>query len=105
MVAVYQIFAKDLKGATVTIDVGSSDTYAAIAERIEAKTGAAVLRLVVEGKEVAWSDLCTIGKEGTVHVLWRLLGGGTSSTADPVRQGSKNRNALCRPLSSDPLPI
>eukprot|EP00966_Prymnesium_polylepis_P191386 4435472-Prymnesium_polylepis.1 len=46
-----------------------------------------VARMIVEGKQVLWSDPCMIGKEGTIHALWRLPGGmpgGPTQVPTPV---------------------
>jgi hypothetical protein len=73
---------RGLSGNTVTTYVGPFDTYADVADRVEAKTGDPVPRMQRGGKPVDFGSPCTMGVHETLHVLGRLRAG--------VRQGGRS---------------
>jgi hypothetical protein len=73
----YQVFVKTLTGKTITLDILHSDDIASLKAMVEEKTGipANIQRLVFAGKDLD-DDKTNIEKEGMLHVLLRLMGGG-----------------------------
>ena len=75
-----QIFVKTIVGKTITIDVTSTTTVRQVKEQVEQKEGIDVdqQRLVFVGKHLSDEKLVSdygIGKEATLHLVLRLLGG------------------------------
>ena len=82
-----QIFVKNLAGKTLTLDVDSSDSVDTIKRQVEAREGipCSEQRLVYCGRQLdddtrALSDY-NMQREGTLHLMLSLLGGGNSSSS------------------------
>jgi len=73
----FQIFVKTLAGKTITLDVQSADTIAALKVKIQEKEGIPTeqQRLMFGGKELdgkyTLAQYNLVGKEGTLHLLIR----------------------------------
>ena len=78
----YQVFVKTLTGKTITLDIVHSDDIASLKAMVEEKTGVPsnIQRLVFAGKDLE-DDKTNIEKEGMLHMLLRLKGGGKRKNA------------------------
>ena len=87
----YQVFVKDLSGKTITLDLSEDDDVASMKAKIEEKTKVPVAeqRLVFCGKKL--EDIANVEKEGTIHLLLSLQGGGKRGASGAEKPESTTR--------------
>ena len=96
--AQFQVFCRGIEGATITVDVCSSNTIGDVKAKILVKTGVSTKEqsLVFAGKLLDDAQSVKdygIENEATLHLRGRLLGSGSGED-----QASSSGGAICGPL-------